>query len=198
MLKLLPTIGILMFIGLYVYAAQLYPGGSQADPNSVGFDWFQNLWCNLMSETAINGEQNPARSISLFAVVVVCSSLILFFFQFTRFFVKSRNWKLTIKITGVVAMLSALFIFTKYHDLMTTILSLCGLVGITAMIRALHINKMTFLKITGIICLIFIGLNNLCYYNERFSDYLPIVQQIDIFLVLAWTVGINLQMLNKS
>ncbi|MGB5430515.1 MAG: hypothetical protein WBM94_12640, partial [Eudoraea sp.] len=58
---LLPTVGILIFIGLYIYAASLYPGGSQLDSNSLGFDWMNNYWCNLMNENGMNGLENPAR-----------------------------------------------------------------------------------------------------------------------------------------
>ena len=197
MQRLLPTFGILIFIGLYIYAASLYPGGSPVDPNSIGFDWFNNLWCNLMSEKAINGLENPASPIAIFAAVVLCASLIIFFFQFAKYFVASRTWKMVIKITGVLAMVSAAFIFTRFHDIMTTVLSVCGLFGIIGIIRALYINKMTFFMIFGMVCLLFIGLNNLFYYNETFHAYLPLVQQIDIALILTWTVGINLKMINK-
>ena len=37
-----------MFLVLYVVAAQYYPGGSQADQASRGFDWVHNYWCNLV------------------------------------------------------------------------------------------------------------------------------------------------------
>ena len=198
MLKLIPTNGILIFIGLYIYAASIYPGGSPVDPNSIGFDWFNNLWCNLMSEKTINGLDNPASPISIFAAVVLCVSMIIFFFLFVKYFVKSILWKILIKSTGVLAMVSAAFIFTTYHDIMTTILSICGLVGISGILRALHLNKMHFLKGYGFICFLFIGLNNWFYYKEAFHAYLPVVQQMDIFLVLSWTVMINLKMRGKE
>lgn len=198
LLRLLPTFGILIFIALYIYTAAIYPGGSPADPNSVGYDWFNNLWCHLMDKNALNGAENPASSISIFAVVVLGGSMIIFFFLFARFFVKSRIWRITIKAAGVLAMASAAFIFTEYHDIMTTVLSVCGLFIIVAIIRTLFKNKMTFLAIIGIVCLIVIGLNNLFYYDEKFNDYLPIVQLVDFFLVLSWTVAINLKMINKD
>ena len=103
-----------------------------------------------------------------------------------------------IKITGVVAMVSAALIFTEYHDFMTTVLSLCGLVGIFGILRALHLTKMTFFVIWGIICVVVIGLNNLFYYKEEFIDYLPIIQLLDFILVLAWTIALNLKMINKN
>jgi hypothetical protein len=197
-LTLLPSFGILIFAGLYVYSASLYPGGSQADLNSVGFDWLNNFWCNLMSEKAMNGQENPARPVALVGMIILCSSMTLFFFQFANYFVKDRNWKITIRIAGTLAMLSAVFIFTMFHDVMTTILSICGVIGIIGIIRALHKNKMTFFKVSGIICMMLIGIINLFYYNENLIKLLPFVQMAAFILILAWTVGLNLKMKNEK
>lgn len=198
MQRLLPSFGILIFIVLYIYSASIYPGGSPSDPNSIGFDWFDNLWCNLMEEKAINGQDNPARPISLFAIVVLGLSMTIFFFQFAKYFEKHMIWKRIIVVTGLISMVSAAFIFTSYHDVMTTILSFSGLIGISSILRALYNNKMTFFIIFGILCVIVIGLNNLFYYNENFSDYLAVVQQLDFVMVLSWTIGLNLKMMNRK
>ncbi|NNK90643.1 MAG: hypothetical protein HKO89_08560 [Saprospiraceae bacterium] len=198
LLRLLPTFGILIFIGLFIYSTTLYPGGSQADINSVGFDWRNNFWCNLMSKEAMNGLDNPASPVALTGMVILCASMTLFFFLFANYFVKNSTWKMTIKIAGALAMLSAVFIFTKYHDIMTTILSICGVVGIIGIIRALHINNLRFFKISGIICMALIGINNLFYYNENLIKYLPIVQKVCFILILAWTVGLNFKMKRKE
>ena len=192
--KLLPSFGILIFIALYFYTASIYPGGSPNNPNSLGYDWLNNLWCHLMNPQAINGMDNPASPIAIFAMILLGISMIVFFLQFARVFAKSNFEKNLIRITGVVAMVSAGFIFTSYHDVMTTILSICGVVGITSIIRALYMNKLPFLGTVGIICMIVIGLNNYFYYNEAFHEYLPVVQLLDFVLVLGWTVGINLRM----
>jgi len=198
LLRLLPTFGILIFMGLYVYSTTLYPGGSQADINSVGYDWRNNFWCNLMSENSMNGLENPARPVALIAMVILCSSMTLFFFQFANYFVKNRNWKMTIKIAGTLAMLSAVFIFTRFHDVMTTILSICGVIGIIGIIRALHKNHMAFFKVSGIICMTLVGVINLFYYDENLIKYLPLIQITGFILILAWTVGLNLKMKKKN
>lgn len=197
-LTLLPTLGILIFMGLYVYATTLYLGGSQADINSLGYDWRNNYWCNLMSVNGMNGLENPARPISLIAMVILCSSMTLFFFQFANYFEKNRNWKMTIKIAGAIAMLSAVFIFTRFHDIMTTILSVCGVIGIIGIIRALHKNKMTFFKVSGIICMALVGIMNLFYYDENLIRHLPLTQITAFVLILAWTVGLNFKMTKKN
>ncbi len=191
LVKFLPTIGIFLFVCIYIYASTLYPGGSRADINSMGFDWSNNHWCNLMSEYGLNGIQNKARPIAITGITILCSSMIMFFFQFANHFENNRNWKMIIKISGALAMLSATFIFTVYHDIMTTILSISGTLVIIGMIRALHKNHLPFFMVIGILCMVIIGINNFFYYNEDLTLYSPIVQKIAFVLILSWTVGLN-------
>ena len=190
----MPTLGIFTFIGIYIYAANLYPGGSIADINSIGFDWRNNHWCNLMRESGLNGVQNNARPIAIAGITILCTSMIVFFFQFANYFEKSSNWKITIKISGALAMLSATFIFTKYHDIMTTILSVFGTLVIIGMLRALHTNQLRLFKIMGVFCMIIVALNNFFYYNENLIKYSPLIQKFAFLLILSWTVGLNLKM----
>lgn len=194
----MPTFGILTFIGLFFYSASLYPGGSQADINAVGFDWMNNYWCNLMRENALNGQENPARPIALIAMVILCVSVTIDYFYFAFFFEKNRVSKLILKVSGTLSTVAAVFIFTKYHDLMTTLLSIFGGIGLIVMIRALHKNKMTFYKLSGIFCVILVGMNNLFYYNENLIAYNPIVQKITFIAILAWIIGLNFEMKKKK
>lgn len=198
LLKFLPTIGILLFICIYIYASKLYPGGSQVDINSMGFEWRNNHWCNLMREYGLNGIQNQARPVAIAGITILCSSMIIFFFQFANYFEKNRIWKLTIKISGALAMLSATSIFTQFHDIMTSILSICGTVVIIGMIRALHKKQLTFFKVMGIFCMVIIGLNNLFYYNQDLIQYSPLVQKVAFIMILSWTVGLNFIISKKN
>ena len=194
LLSYLPTIGILIFVGIYFYATRFYPGGSQSDPDSIGFQWRNNHWCNLLAEESMNGHENPARPIALTGLVILCSSLILFFFQFADYFEKDRKWNLAIKISGTLAMSSAIFIFTTMHDLMTTVLSVSGIVVIIGMIRALHRNKLTVYAIIGALSIAIIALNNLFYFNEYLTEYSPLIQKAGFVLILSWTIGLNVRM----
>ncbi len=198
LLNFLPTIGIIVFIGIYIYASQLYPGGSIADINSNGFDWRNNHWCNLMHDSGLNGIQNRARPIAIAGITILCISMIVFFFQFADYFEKSTTWNIVIKISGGLGMLSATFIFTKYHDVMTTILSICGTIVIIGMIRALHNNQFSFLKVMGVFCMLIIGLNNFFYYNEDLIQYSPLVQKVAFLLILSWTIGLNFIIYRKN
>lgn len=197
-LILLPTFGILIFISLFIYSASLYPGGSQADLNSVGFDWSNNFWCNLMRENGLNGQENLARPAAILGIIVLASSMTLFFFQFANHFVKNKFWNVIIKFSGAMAMLSAIFIFTTYHDVMTTLVSVFGAMVLIGLIRTLHKKQMTFFKVSGIICMILVAINNLMYYNEDLIKYLPIIQKCNFILILAWTVGLNFKIKNEK
>ena len=159
--------------------------------NSTGFDWRNNHWCNLMRENGLNGVKNKARPIALAGITILCSSMILFFFQFANHFEKSRIWNMTIKFSGALAMLSATFIFTKYHDIMTTILSVFGTIVILGMLRVLHRKQYTFFVVMGVLCMIVVGLNNFFYYNENLTQYSPVVQKTAFMLILSWTVCLN-------
>nr|WP_293300737.1 hypothetical protein [Allomuricauda sp.] len=193
-LRYLPSIGILIFIALYFYATLFYPGGSRAHVNATGFEWQNNHWCNLMAEKSVNGLENPARPIAIFALVVLCSSMILFFHKFADHFEEDKTWKMTIKVAGTLGMLSAIFIFTPLHNVLTTILSLCGGVVIIGMIRALHKRKLALFTIIGILCMAIVGLNNLFYYSESLTQYSPLIQKLGFVLILAWTVALNVKM----
>nr|WP_297788690.1 hypothetical protein [uncultured Allomuricauda sp.] len=197
LLRFLPTIGILVFIGIYIYASNLYPGGSLADVNSAGFDWLNNHWCNLMRENALNGVQNQARPVAIVGITLLCASMIIFFFQFANHFETNRNWNITIKISGALGMLSACFIFTIYHDIMTTILSVFGTLVIIGMLRALYKNRLIMLMVMGVFCILIVGMNNYFYYNENLTQYSPIIQKIAFVLILSWTVCLNLT-INKN
>ena len=121
LLNHIPLIGILSFTVLYVYSTNLYPGGSSANLISPGFDWVHNYWCNLMNTKAINGIINRARPYAIASLIILCGSLVVFFYQFAEYATENNFWKKAIKFTGTLSMLFGVLIFTKYHDLMTII-----------------------------------------------------------------------------
>ncbi len=189
-----PIIGIVGFMGLYFYAATLYPGGSQANANSIGYDWVHNYWCNLLNINTTNGLPNPARPVAISAMIILCVSLLFFFIQFANKVVQHKNWQKTILFGGSFSMLFAVFIFTKYHDLMTTLSSIFGIFAVLGIIRTLYKSELKFYKITGVFCIILLGLNNFIYYTEIGIIYLPLLQKITLLVVLAWIVGLSLKL----
>ena len=196
--NLIPVIGIVIFVGLYIFSSTLYPGGSQANLNSEGFDWINNYWCNLMNEKGMNGQPNPAKPYSIIAMIILCLSLMFFFIQFAQIYSKSKIWKRIIKTSGIISMSFAILIFTKYHDLMTTLSSIFGVFVVIGIIREIYKSKLSIYKITGVICILILGLNNYIYYTQQFIQVLPLLQKITFAIVLLWIIGLNFEMNKKK
>lgn len=186
-----PSVGIVVFVVLYVFAATLYPGGSQADINHIGFDWVHNYWCNLTNELAINGVPNPARPYAMVAMMILCCSLTIFFIQFARQFAQQRFWQLTIQISGVISMLFTVLIFTKYHNIMIGLSSIFGLFVLIGIIVELYKSNWLLFKWAGLISIFLLGLNNYIYYSDCGIEYLPLLQKLTFAYILLLVVGLN-------
>jgi hypothetical protein len=183
---------------LYIYSSTLYPGGSQANLHSEGFDWINNYWCNLMNENGMNGQPNPARPISILAMIILCISLMFFFIQFAEAYSKSKIWKRIIKICGIISMVFSILIFTKYHDLMTIFSSLFGLFVVIGIIRGIYQNKMPIYQTSGVFCVLLLGINNYIYYTENYIEILPLLQKNTFAIVLTWIIGLNNKLIRSK
>jgi len=192
----IPIIGINCFVLLFIYASLLYPGGSQKNPNSIGFSWLHNYWCNLMNPIAENGAVNHGSSIAISAMMILCGSLSVFFWQFAKAMEHSAFWKRMIQFGGMLSMLFASLIFSKHHDLMTILSSLFGIFVVIGIIQSIYKSEMQFYKISGVSCIILLGLNNCIYYSEYGLHLLPLLQKITFGVVLIWVLGLN-QEINK-
>ncbi|MBK8192178.1 MAG: hypothetical protein IPK76_02765 [Lewinellaceae bacterium] len=187
----IPIIGILIFISLYIYSASLYPGGSQADTNSPGFDWFHNYWCNLLNPQAMNGMPNPARPYAIFAMLILCLSLAFFFNSFTQNYPINKNWDVTINVSGIVSMLCAVLIFSDWHDRMTSVSSAFGLVVLIGIFVGLYRHNKKKHIWTGLFSAILLAINNYIYYSGNYLYYLPFLQKITFAVVLVWIYCLN-------
>ena len=194
----IPLIGILCFLGLYIYASTLYPGGSQVNINSEGFDWVNNYWCNLMNEKGMNCKPNPARPISILAIIILCASMMVFFLQFAETYPKNKVWKQIIKIGGIISMVFATLIFTKYHDSMTVISSLFGLFVVIGIIREIYKSELKTYKIVGVLCILLLAMNNYIYYTENYISISPLLQKFTFALVLTWIIGLNYKIIKPK
>jgi hypothetical protein len=194
----IPLLGIATFVGLYIYSSTLYPGGSQADLNAEGFDWINNYWCNLMNEKGMNGQPNPAKPFSIFAMVVLCLSLMFFFIQFAKNFSNSRLWKRLIMVSGVLSMTFAMLMFTQYHDLMTIVSSLFGVFVLIGIIREIFKSDLLLYKTSGVLCILLLGMNNYVYYTRQYIETLPLLQKITFAIVLIWIIGLNYELIKRN
>lgn len=146
----------------------------------------------------MNGQMNSARPYAITAMIILCASLALFFIQFAENFAKNRFWKFTIKIFGVISMTFAVLIFTKYHDLMTTLSSVSGVFVVFGIIWEVYKSNLSLFKIGGIVCVLLLGVNNYIYYSGNGIEYLPLIQKITFAVVLIWIIGLNYKLTDKN
>jgi hypothetical protein len=173
----------------------LYPGGSQVDKNSIGFSWTNNYWCNLLNDNAINGQPNPAKPIALTGMFVLSLTLSFFWYIFPRQINISKNLKLTIQVSGILAMTVAFFLFTDLnHDLVTNLASSFGAIATIGTFIGLYKNKLFGLFAFGLLNILLVVLNNLCYYNKELIVYLPVIQKISFATFLIWICCIDINL----
>lgn len=175
-----------------------YPGGNQLNKNSKGFSWAQNYWCNLLNENAINGQHNASRPIALIAMLVLCITLATFWYLFPKQIPFKKSTRLMIQISGCLAMIIGMFLFTGFHDYIINIATCFGLIAITGTFIGLYKMKWTKLFRMGLFSIILLVLNNILYYNSELIFYLPVVQKLTFAYFLLWICLIDIKLYNNK
>jgi hypothetical protein len=190
-----PVIGTVVFAVLYSIAAFLYPGGSQANINSVGFSWMDNYWCNLLNESALNGEPNPAKPVAIAAMGILCITLSVFWFILPLHIKTGKRADVAVQLSGIAAMVTAFFLSANlYHDLVINLALLFGFIAIAGTLAALYKIAWYGLLAFGCLNVLGVGLNCYLYYTESLIVYLPLVQKISFAGFLIWICWINLKL----
>ncbi|MBN1117768.1 MAG: hypothetical protein JXA77_11220 [Bacteroidales bacterium] len=192
------AIGIFVFVCLYILATVLYPGGSENNRNAQGFDWLHNYWCTMFDAYAINGKLNRARPLAIASMVVLWLDFLVFFYLFSEVLARNKIWRMIIKISSIMAVLSASFLYTRLHDLVTSLASFFGVFTILGIVICLYKSDLKLYKISGILCICLLGINNYIYYSENFIAFLPLIQKITFLLVLLWMFGLNRVIFSKN
>jgi glucan phosphoethanolaminetransferase (alkaline phosphatase superfamily) len=183
---LIPLVGCCLFILLYIIAAFLYPGGSDADEHSTGFSILHNYWCELLNARSRNGVYNPGSPVAMWAMGVLCFSLAIFWWIVPRLFVPNPWYKILIAYAGIISMLITPFISSQHHDLVINLASIFGVIALLATFTALYKGGWYKLLALGIFCLLLIGLNNYIYYTGQDLHTLPVLQKVTFLLVMTW------------
>jgi len=166
-----------MVLALYVKAASLYPGGSVRYPESKGFDWVHNFWCDLLPTMAINGEINLAKPYGIAAMVLLCA--------------------VVIKVLGVASMICGALIFTSLHNIMIGTASLLALLPIFGIFRGLIRSRSKLHLSLGLVVLILLGFCNVIYYFRFLIEWLPLIQKIALAATLLWLVVMSISIKNR-
>lgn len=198
-LLLFPVFGSVIFVVLYIFASLLYPGGSQVDKNAVGFSWINNYWCNLLNETAINGQHNPAKPVALTGMFILCVTLAFFWYIFPIQIKTNKTLQRVIQFSGTLAMAIASLLFTHLnHDLVTNLASLFGAIATTGTLISIYKNKLLGLFKLGLLNIFLVGINNLFYYNKDLIVHLPLIQKISFATFLLWVCSICIKLFRNE
>lgn len=196
-LLVIPLQGILLFLVLYFIAAGYYPGGSEVNPLHRGFDWFSNYWCDLIARNGWNGSPNPGRFIGLAAMMVLFSSLSVFWFLLPEVFRETRFTRVAIGYTGFAAMLISFFVFTRYHDEVVFAGGILSAVPLAGTLWELHIHQWRKLFLLGLFSGGLILLNFLMFLSGWQIHLLPFIQKITLLLFLIWVFAVDWHCLKK-
>lgn len=194
-LILTPVFGVMLFVALYLLAASLYPGGSQTDTHAPGFSWINNYWCNLLNETAINGQPNTAKPVAITGMFVLCLTLMSFWLLFPNYVDVGKNIKRLIWISGVLAMVASIFLSSSInHDLITNLASLLGLIAMAGVFVGLYKSKWMGLFGFGVFNILLVVINNYVYYSRGLIIYLPVIQKITFASFLIWICCLDVKL----
>ncbi|MDB5240802.1 MAG: hypothetical protein JWP57_1427 [Spirosoma sp.] len=196
-LVLTPFVGLGAFIGLYLLATLLYPGGSQANAQAIGFSWLHNYWCNLLNPQAINGQPNSARPVALLAMLVLGISLAIFWSVLPCLFAFTSVVRKLLQGTGILSMLLGSLIVTPYHDVVIYGAGMLGLFPLLYTLKGLYQHHYKKLCWLGCSCLVLIGWNNYIYSTHIFLFYLPLLQKITFACFLSWVGLLNWEVYKK-
>ncbi len=197
-LAIIIYVGFCFFVCLYFYASILYPGGSQHLSQSEGFDWFHNYWCDLMSAETVKGIDNPGAPFAIAALVCLCVSITGFFFLFSETLIKKPVLKKIIRMSGLLSMSNAVFIFSSWHHLMIISSSVFALVALVGIIMVLYRSNYTIYKWSAALIILVLIALNVMYYSSYGLYYLPFAQKVAMALVILWVLFFSMLLSGKT
>jgi hypothetical protein len=188
--KNLILLGIVIAILLLVIAAIHYPGGSQKDLNSVGYDWKNNYLSNLFSAKAVNGQENASRPWASVGMLFLCISFALFFIDSSNK-IASKGAAKIIKYCGAGSMIFGFLAVTPLHDLMIPIVSTLSLIGCFYITVFVLKSKLHFLKFLSIVCLLVFYVCVYMYFTRSYLNFLPIMQKLSFLIDIIWILSLT-------
>ncbi len=181
-----------MFVVLYTFAAVVYPGGSHAMPDQIGFSFSHNYLCDLLDSYAINGVLNGAKIFATIALAILCFSIVLLWFFLSELFLVKSVTQPIMRITGIASLITLLFLTSETHDIIVNIAGVLGTVSFASCLMGLFKAKYYKLFIIGFFCLlIFLG-NYYIYETGTFIYILPVVQKVTFVCFLSWFVLLDI------
>lgn len=183
-------LGIVISILLLVIATLNYPGGSQSDPTSIGYNWKNNYISNLFSEKAVNGSDNASRFWAIAGMMLLSVTFAIFFIQFSKK-IPAKGAAKVIKYFGTGAMLFTFLIATPLHDKMITIASTMTLISIFYITVFVFKSRLHLFKFLCVACLLVFYCSLYLYYSGTLLKFLPILQKVTFGSTIILILGLE-------
>lgn len=126
--------------------------------------------------------------------MVLGGTFCIFWWQFFYYAGFSKAPRAVITGCGAVAMGLDMFLSTAEHDVLVTLSSALGFIAMAFTFAGLLRLKWHGLFRLGILNMLLVLLNNLCYYTPSLIYLLPLVQKITFLLILVWVCLICFRM----
>ncbi len=180
-------VGTLLLIISTIY----YPGGNSENVNSEGYDWVNNYISNLLRPLAVNGEENTARPIAIFGILLLSASFGFFFVNFARK-IKIRSASLVIKYLGLLATtFGFVTVIPSMHDIMVTLSSILTLLIFFYITVIVIKSKLTMMKIMSIVFLLTFYFGAYMYFSRFQLEFMPVMQKIIFVMKIAWVLSLE-------
>ena len=193
----LPMAGMILFVVFYIIAALMYPGGSYAFPNQIGFNLKDNYLCDLLDAQTINGLQNTARTYAHIALAILCFSLMLLWVLLPHLFTVKNKSQIIMSIAGILSMVITLFLASEVHDVIIRIAGVFGTLALILTVLQLYKDRYIMLFYLGIICLVLFLTNYYIYETELLLYTLPLIQKITFIFCISWFILLNRALIKK-
>jgi len=175
---------------LLVVSTFFYPGGSQHDEMTVGFDWRHNYLCNLLNPVAVNGHENGARPWAVVGLLVLCATAALFFVRFAKK-IPVKGASNVIKYAGVGAMLAALLTATPHHYVAVTASGTLLMLALFYITAYLFKSKLHGFKVLAGVCLLALYGSSFVYFTQVQLEWLPVLQKVSLLMNIALILGLE-------
>ena len=206
---------IVCYIGFYcciLIAMLLYPGGTNADPSTIGFTFWDNFVSDLITQNARSGANNTASYVIAgigfvaFAIANVLLAIGLFRKAFNNSIEKGCTKIASVILTGSAVFLVLLLYFTKdtgiaMHRTIATLSFLTGGIGATLLVIGAIARKSTPRIVMSLLLIlaIFAWINMIINIGAPPTSALAAgVQKLALFGLVALLLTIAVEMRSEA
>jgi hypothetical protein len=175
---------------LLLMAVWVYPGGSQHDPNAVGFHWQHNYLSNLFKPLAVNGMANASRPWATLGMLLMCVGYGLGFIGISKK-MPQKSAEHVVKFAGAGAMIGVFGAATPWHDLLVMLASPLALLAIFYITVFAFRAKLHALAVFCVLLMLSFYFGNYVYGARHLLYLLPTVQRVVHVLLIVFVLWLT-------